>query len=353
MKRIILDCEQLRKPFSGIHTYCDCLATALSAQAPAQGSLQLTLYVPPAWKGHYGSSVEYKEWKRLHKFHLPLPEKPSLWHCAIQNSKYWPVSGKVPLLTTVHDVNFMHVEETAARHRFHYNAYKHIIGRSERLVTISEATKKDIQKYFDVDGSRIDVIYNGMDTRPVVSQAPATLPKNPYLLNINRIARNKNIHTLPSLLVGNSFDLYIVGSVEDKQYLQEILSQARRWGVQERIHFTGPVEEAQRNWYLENCTAFLFPSQAEGFGLPVIEALKLYKPVFCSDRTSLPEVGGPCAWYFPHDFDPEGMQDTLVQGLQSFGRGEITHEAIDAHLSRFSWDKAARQYWNIYHQMTL
>ncbi len=352
MRTVIFDCEQLRKPFSGIYTYCDCLATALSAQAVQHQDLQLTLYVPPQWKGHYGKAVKYKEWNSLHKFHLPFLSKPNLWHCAIQHSKYWPCSKSIPLVTTVHDVNFMHVEESAVRHQHHYNTYKFIISRSQRIITISEAAKRDIQQYFDVEDKRIDVIYNGLDERPIVSQAPAKLPTRPYLLNINRIARNKNIHTLPALLQGNDLDLYIIGPAEDKKYVEEILAEARRWGVANRVHIPGPVKEAERNWYLEHCTAFLFPSLAEGFGIPVIEALKLYKPVFCSDHTSLPEVGGPCAFYFPHDFDPEGMQQTLERGLQAFERGDITHAAIDAQLGRFSWDRAAAAYWQIYHEMT-
>lgn len=353
MRTVILDCEQLRKPFTGIRTYCDCLATALSASASFHKDLQLTLYVPPQWEGHYGNAVQYKQWAHFHKFHIPLRTKPDLWHCSIQNSKYWPCSQRVPLLTTVHDVNFIHVEESAVRHEHHYNIYKHIIAHSRHIVTISEAAKQDIQKYFDVDDEHIDVIYNGMDMRPITIQAPAEVPQRPFLLNINRVARNKNIHTLPALLVGNQLDLYIIGSVEDKQYVNEILEEARRWKVQDRVHLLGGVEESQRNWYLQNCTAFLFPSLAEGFGLPVVEALRHYRPVFCSDRTSLPEVGGPCSFYFPHDFNPEGMRHTLEQGLQAFERGDITHEAIDAHLARFSWEKAAEAYWQIYHKMTL
>lgn len=345
MRTLVFDCEQLRKPFTGFHSYCNNLARSLVNQAPSDAP-RLSLYVPEAFIGSFGPSVDYLRWHSCQKFYLPVPAHTALWHCASQQSKYWP-SSRIPVLVTIHDVNFMHMEESNPRRAHHRRLYQQVIRRATRIVTISEASKRDILTYFDTKGKSVDVVYNGTEACPASVQAPAVVPERPFLLNINRISRNKNVHVLPPLLVGNDLDLLIAGPVEDKAYAQEILLEARRWKVEERVKFIGPVHTAEKHWYLQHCKAFLFPSLAEGFGLPVLEALQYYKPVFCSDRTSLPEVGGDCVFYFDHSFQPEAMQAVLEQGLQA----NLSRTAIDAHLSRFTWDKAASAYWKIYQEM--
>jgi len=346
MKTLVFDCEQLRKPFTGFYSYCDNLARALVNQTPPNGP-RLSFYVPKTFEGSFGPSADYQRWRSLHKFYLPVPDSTALWHVSSQQSKYWPSSHRIPMLVTIHDVNFMHMQESAQRQAHHRRLYEQAIRRATRIVTISESAKRDILTYFDIQGRTVDVVYNGTEACPANVQAPAVIPERPFLLNINRICRNKNVHVLPALLVGNDLDLLIAGPVQDKDYAQEILREARRWKVEDRVKFIGPVHTAVKHWYLQHCQAFLFPSLAEGFGLPVLEALQYYKPVFCSDHTSLPEVGGDCVFYFDHQFQPEAMQALLEQGLQA----NLSRTAIDAHLSRFTWDKAASAYWKIYQEM--
>lgn len=343
MRTIIFDCEQLRKPFTGFHSYCNSLAQALVSNVP-ETDTRLSLYLPPSFSGQFAHS-DYLPWHSRHKYYLPV--QADLWHSASQNSKYLPSSSHIPILVTIHDVNFLHMQESGVQQWYHRQQYQHAIRRARRIVTISESSKRDILTCFDTEGKTIDVVYNGVERCPVGIKEPAIPPERPFLFNINRIARNKNIHVLPALLEGNDLDLLIAGPVEDKEYAQEILREARRWKVEERVKLIGPLHSSEKHWYLQHCEAFLFPSLAEGFGLPVLEALQYYKPVFTSDRTSLPEVGGNCVYYLDHDFEPRAMQQLLEQGLQA----KLSRTAIDAHLARFSWDKAARSYWKIYQEM--
>ena len=349
METVVFDCEQLRKPYTGFHSYCNSLAGALVQERPQ--NTRLSLYAPPSWTGAFGSDVQYLPWRSSHKFFLPASKDIGLWHCTSQFSKYRPSSRRIPLLLTLHDVNFAHMQESAFKSRHHHNLYRQAICRARRIVTISESSKRDILEHFDIGDRRIDVVYNGIEPRPPQVQEPAVPPRRPFLLNINRVCRNKNIHVLPALLSGNDFDLLIAGPVEDPAYAREILEEARKWQVQDRIQFIGPVADREKHWYLQHCSAFLFPSLAEGFGLPVLEALQYYRPVFCSDRTSLPEVGGDCVFYLNHDFDPRAMQEDLEQGLQAFSKGILSREMIDRHLARFSWRSAALAYWKIYQEM--
>jgi glycosyltransferase involved in cell wall biosynthesis len=109
------------------------------------------------------------------------------------------------------------------------------------------------------------------------------------------------------------------------------------------------IDTRQKAWLYQHCDAFLFPSIAEGFGLPPIEAMYFGKPVFASNRTSLPEICGNNAFYFD-DFMPEKMRDVVELGLQTYAKDNPS-EAIKLHTRRFSWEKAAQSYLTLYLQL--
>ena len=150
----------------------------------------------------------------------------------------------------------------------------------------------------------------------------------------------KNFHVLPCLLKGTDLELVIAGNKSD--YVNVILEEARKYGVEERV----------KHWYLKNCKAFVFPSIAEGFGLPVLEAMAYGKPVFLSRHTCLPEIGGDYAYYFNMDFDRELMQVEFKRGLEDY-YGDVSRKAeeIKEYANRFSWENTARLYLRIYEEM--
>ena len=226
------------------------------------------------------------------------------------------------------------------------------IRRSTRIVTISEFAKKDICEFYDLDPADVDVVYNGTRKYNGPVTAPENIPEGKFLLFLGRVSGSKNIRVLPALLKGNDYRLIIAGRTERKDLeTGRILEEIRRWGCADRVIFTGTVTEPVKHWYLKNCEAFLFPSLTEGFGLPVLEAMQYGKPVFCSDRTALPEIGGDCVFYFNHDFDPEGMREDLRKGMETYQSGGLTPEKIIARANLFSWEKAAAQYYDIYEKM--
>ena len=119
--------------------------------------------------------------------------------------------------------------------------------------------------------------------------------------------------------------------------------------MRDRVVFTGAVSENDKQWYMQHCLAFVFPSLAEGFGLPVVEAMYFGKPLLLSSLSSLPEVGGDIAYYF-NNFEPAHMQQVLADSLQHYATTKPA-EAIKARAQRFSWQAAAKQYLDIYHSL--
>ena len=175
-------------------------------------------------------------------------------------------------------------------------------------------------------------------------------PDGEFLFSVGTVVPKKNFHVLPALLRDNAYRLIIAGN--RSRYEHDIMDEARRWGVEDRVSIIGPVPEPVKYWYIRHCSAFLFPSVAEGFGLPVIEAMYYRKPIFLSDRTSLPEIAGDCAIYFDHEFTPDKMREEFAAGMERFRNGGMDTDRMVEHARSFSWERTARRYLEIYRELS-
>ena len=121
-------------------------------------------------------------------------------------------------------------------------------------------------------------------------------------------------------------------------------------GVNERLRLIGPISEAEKSWYYQNCYAFAFPSLSEGFGLPVAEAMSVGKPVFLSDKTALPEIGKDVAFYFS-DFNEVRMQNVFISGMELYKKNTAWQKGSGNAALIFCWQKAASQYIDLYRSL--
>ena len=350
---IIFDCQSLRAPDNGYFHYALNLAKALLKESKRH-SEEAGLYLPDCAKPLFEECGEFpvRRWHHIDKHYMYLGPKVHLYHVSNQLTHYAPMSFRLPVLTTVHDMNCIHFTEDKDSYDFLYRLTARAIRHSTRIVTISEVARKDVCECFNLDPADVDMVYNGACKYEGPVTKPEIVPDGKFLLYLGRISGSKNIHSLPAILEGNDYRLVIAGRHEKIALETErIIEEARRWGCEDRIIFTGGVSEPEKHWYLQNCEAFLFPSFAEGFGLPILEAMMYGKPVFCSDRTSLPEIGGDCVFYFNHDFEPRAMQEEFRKGMETYLSGGLPPEKIIARTELFSWEKAAKEYYDIYEKM--
>lgn len=347
---ILFDCSDLRHPYCGIYTYIDSLANSLYLQGASCGA-DIGFYVPESFRGAFGETSRYKKMLGLHR-HLFHPGKDvSLFHVTTQFSKFFPNIFRGQILLTVHDLNYMHgdfPEHTKEKYR---RRTLRTFEKADRIVTISEFARQDILENIDTKGKKVEMVYNGITPFTGKLTPPSRIPDRPFLLSVGRVATSKNIHTLPCLLAETGYSLVIIGRLCDEAEVRQINEEARKWGVEDRITFTGAISESTKHWYFEHCEAFAMPSLCEGFGIPALEAMLHRKPVFLSDRTSLPEIAGEHAYYFNHDFESRAMQEEFMKGMDDFSKGGKDIEAMVAHAQSFSWENAAKNYIGIYKDM--
>lgn len=344
---VAFETYKLKHPNTGLFHFTKELALALDDCAKSSGDCQMTFFTQRKYRHILGGKLRFADirwWSSLLVWPMPGIK---VWHSPYQISKFMP-SWRCKVVVTVHDLNFMYEKSEKKRKRYLAKLQKNM-DRADAVVAISEFTKQDLCRYVDMKGKAVEVIYNGCNIYDGKAIAPTIVPEKPFLFGVGTILPKKNWHVLPVLLQDNDYLLYIAG--KPSAYSQRIIDEAERLGVADRVRLVGEVSEAEKHWYLANCKAFLFPSVAEGFGLPVIEAMYYGKPVFISKHTSLPEVGGDHAYYFNYDFDPELMRSEFKRGMEDFElNGDPLKES--KYAQSFSWKRAAESYILLYKSLS-
>ena len=300
---------------------------------------EVTLLVPRDWVGRFGQQVRYLEARDIYRFVPMLMPRFDVWHSIHQFSPFSPSCSSTHRLLTIHDVNFMYEKSGRKRDRY-LRRLRRECGKSAAICFISRFAKEDASRYIDLRDKDIHVVYDGVeDTTTGKRIAPDGVDMSkPFFLSIGVVRPKKYLHVLLPLMERmEGYNLYVAGDCSGG-YADGLRRNASRL---QNVKFLGPVGEAQRRWLYAHCAALLFPSQCEGFGLPVIEAMQWGKPVFCSTATSLPEVGGSHAFYFC-DFAPDAMEETVCKGLADFTEARATAER--EYAAGFDYDRHMRRY---------
>ena len=346
---VFFDCERLKVTDTGIFYFCRNLASSLLKAAAREG-MDITIFLRKKNAGFFGKECGYLTYRSLYKYFFPYWKlKDGVWHSAFQYPLIMPERKRTVL--TIHDLNYLYEDIPDTEKAVLKDKVQAAIDKAAYIVTISEYTKKDVLRNLDTGNKPISVIYNGCNEYTGPIERPPYVPQGPFIFSIGALLPKKNFHTLPCLLEDNDMELVISGP-GGSGYENTIMEEARKSGVADRVHITGAVRETWKHWYLKNCTAFIFPSIAEGFGLPALEAMYYGKPTFLSLHTSLPEIGSDKAFYFNYDFDRHLMKEAFNSGMEDFRSGKITAEEISSYARTFSWDKAASQYIEIYKQLS-
>jgi glycosyltransferase involved in cell wall biosynthesis len=231
--------------------------------------------------------------------------------------------------------------------------------RSDRILTVSEASKKDILRHFRVAPAKIDVIYNAIDERFGEPPSEADVSRvreryqlnDPYVLYAGNIKPHKNLERLIEafhLLRREGLDhvkLLIIGD-EISKYAT-LRRAVHRYKLHQHVRFFGFVPDRTLAVLYRLAAVFVFPSLYEGFGLPPLEAMASGTPVITSNVSSLPEVVGDAALLID-PYDPVAIAQAIRRVLTEPAlRDDLRCRGL-ARAQHFSWDRSVRRIREIY-----
>lgn len=345
--RVLIDVERLRQPNSGLGQVALHLGRELLARPSDRW--EPVFLIPRNRLDIYGREIEHEipSWRRRY---LPgLAPRYDLWHMLHQDPGYMPGRG-TPYILTINDLNFLG-EKSPAKASRRLRKVQRLVDGASALAVLSEYTGQIVREHLDVGETPVEVVYPGRCSDPeAVARRPDFAPAGSFLFALGMVRRKKNFHVLVEMLARLSDPSLIIAGNAEGEYAREIEERARALGIHDRVILPGEIGEDHKAWLFENCEAFVFPSLHEGFGLPVLEAMSYGKPVFCSTRASLPEVGGEDAFYWEH-FEPEYMAGVLGDGLASFREEPRRSDRLRTRASEFTWTDAARRYARMYERV--
>ena len=300
--------------------------------------------------------------EQIHLPRLIKKEKLDLIHYPHFNI---PIFSKTPYVVTIHDLNLLLYAKTGITNldpiRFwsKYLGFCFVLKQglkcAKKIITVSNATRNDIVKYFPFTKDKILTIPLGytktdhvLETGPLITNFQ--LPTSPYTLAVGNAYPHKNLNGLITSFheVLKSFPnikLVLVGPKDRFRY--KILDQVYKLGITDNVIFTGFVDDAALIEFYKNASAYIMPSYLEGFGFPGIEAQFHNTPVLASDIPALRETFADAAIYFDPK-NPYAIAHSICKILTDKNLAQTLKNNGQNNINRFNWDQTTIKTLEVY-----
>jgi glycosyltransferase involved in cell wall biosynthesis len=270
---------------------------------------------------------------------------------------YCSLTTKVPQCLVVHDLGFLH--QTDAYKKSHVRFLKRktpkFLRKAKSIVTVSQFSKDDIVKHYKTKPEKIDVVYNGVKEifRPVSLDVKNVIKEkftegNEYFIYVGAIQPRKNLVNLLKAFsifkkrLQSNMKLLIAGRLAWKN--EEFLQLIKTYKYRSDVVLTGYLPEKELANVLGSAYALVYPSLFEGFGVPVVEAMKCEVPVLTSEKTSMEEAAGDAALYF----NPNNHQDIADKMMLIYKDENLRKQLIEkskTNAAKYDWEKSAELFW--------
>jgi glycosyltransferase involved in cell wall biosynthesis len=267
------------------------------------------------------------------------------------------MKSEVPSIPVIHDINFFHrPEDIPAVTRFYYRHFTtKFASKAIRIATVSEFSKQDIASSFGISSSKIDVVYNGVsdifspsDESECIKMRKIFSEGLPYFLFVGNFSPRKNI---PNLV--RAFNLFrTISNYQHKLVLtgerlylnRELDSIIKASPYHNDIILTGHKNRDDLRLLYSSSEALVYIPWFEGFGIPVVEAMRCGTPVILSNTTSLPEIGGKAALYV-NPSDIKTISDSMIKIIEDVSFKSSLKKSSINNSMKYTWEKSAESLW--------
>jgi len=287
--------------------------------------------------------------RALRKEKIDLFISPDGWAC---------LSTDVKTINVIHDLNFEHYPSffSPLVRKYLTHFFPRFAKKADRLITVSEFSKKDIVNLYHVDEEKIDIVYNAAadDFFEIDEQTKKQTVQHltngvPYFIFVGSAHKRKNVERIMQAFdqfreKHANFKFVFAGS--NKYWDKDIKKTYNQLKHKSDIVFTGYISTEEMNCVLSSALALVYPSLFEGFGIPILEGFAARVPVITSNITSMPEVAGDAALLV----NPLSMEE-IVNAMEKIAIDEQLRAKLiqlgEERNRAFSWDKSAQQFWDV------
>jgi glycosyltransferase involved in cell wall biosynthesis len=273
---------------------------------------------------------------------------------------YLSLRTNVPQLSVIHDLNFEHHPEDIPKNALTYlkKYFPKFAHKAIRICTVSAYSKQDIVQTYDINPDKVDVTYNGvaelfqpLSPKKQVSVREKFTQGKPYILFVGAIHKRKNIDRL--------ITAFARLKAETKLTHQLLIVGEPMWNnekvnltpsLKAHVSFTGHLPLDTLAQIMAAADVFTFVSYFEGFGIPLVEAMKCGTPTLAGNRTSLPEIGGDAVLYCD-PFDVDDIYQQLLKLLNDHDLQKTLSKKGIERAKEFSWEHTAKSLWDSFEKM--
>ena len=253
-----------------------------------------------------------------------------------------------PMVTTYHDINFL--TEMNYNERM-VKLQRMSLERADKVIAISENTKKDMLNYFDIAPEKIVIIHHGIEKVNIPTELAGRIYERPYILFVGMRHAFKNFTRFVQafgLIADNYPELDIVCT--RSPFTKDEMALFKELNISDRMYYC-IADEVTLNRLYRDALFFVFPSLYEGFGMPILEAMANGCPVTLANASCFPEIAGDAALYF----DPMDV-DNIKQALESMIINDELRESYKRkgleHVKAFTWDNCAKKHYQLYQSLS-
>jgi len=253
-------------------------------------------------------------------------------------------------IVTIHDLLFLEFPENFPLSYRIKNSilFYFSVKRANLVTTVSEYSKHSIHRFFKIPLNKIEITPNAVVQKWEKPEPIRELLDKKFILYVSRIEPRKNQALLIQIwkemgLFDQNIDLVLVGSMglKDYQFQQQLCGLSEN--EQKHFHWLKKIPTKHLNWLYRNCSLFVFPSSAEGFGIPPLEAAIFGAKVLCSNTTAMSEFN----FFEKFQFNPNNYTEFKLALLFAFNN-DFNHElAISSITSKYNWPKIANDFANL------
>lgn len=279
--------------------------------------------------------------------------KPDIF---LSTDGYLSLACQVPQVIVMHDLAFEHFPDhvNALTARYYRHFTPKFAKKAKRIATVSEYSKQDIVKLYDIAPVKIDVVYNGSNELfvPLREEEKVKIRQqftggHPYFIYAGALQPRKNIINLflafDSFKKNNSCNAKLVMAGRNWSY-HEAMKVHEAMQYREEVIFPGHLTRTDLSRLLGAAEALVYISLFEGFGIPIVEAMHCDVPVITSNISSMPEVAGEAGLLV----DPYSVADIAEKMQLMFGNESLKSRLIEmGRLQRqqFTWQRTADELW--------